>query len=213
MTVPRVQTSREGRAIHISGYDRTVLDYYPTPDWVTETLLRHVPLRGPVWEPCCGDGAIARVLEGQGHQVVGTDLAARGYGRSGVDFYRQQAFPSGCHAMVTNPPYGDGVVFESGRTSPNALPGFVRHALALTRKANGQLALLVRLQWIAGARASAIISSGPLSRMVVLTRRIRWFDRGPGTTNGQHNHAWLFWDFAHGDSPPELVFGGTEGEG
>ncbi len=200
------------RPIHISNFDRQAFDYYPTPDWVTETLLRHVPLRGPVWEPCCGDGAIARVLERNQHRVVATDLEDRGFGQGGVDFYEQLAFPDGCKAMVTNPPYSDSGERPAGqRMSPNALPRFVRHALELTRQANGQLALLVRLQWIAGLRASTIISSGPFSRMVVLTRRIRWFDRGPGTTNGQHNHAWLFWDCAHDpDQPPALIFGGHE---
>jgi hypothetical protein len=52
-----------------------------------------------------------------------------------------------------------------------------------------------------------VISSGPLSRVIVLTRRILWFDNGPQTTNGQHNHAWLFWDYAHDRSqPPALIF-------
>jgi hypothetical protein len=200
-------TTWDARPIHISGYDRQALDYYPTPDWVTQTLVRHVPLRGPVWEPCCGDGAISRVLERNGHEVVPTDLSDHGYGQGGVDFYQQMQFPPGCRAMVTNPPYGDGGVWNHKRNSPNALPNFVRHALELTQRANGQLALLVRLQWIAGARASAIISSGPLSRMVVLTKRILWFDNGPQTTNGQHNHAWLFWDCAHdGSAAPGLVF-------
>ena len=50
----------EFRPIHISGYDRQSHDFYPTPDWVTEALLKRVTLNGPVWEPCCGDGEIGR---------------------------------------------------------------------------------------------------------------------------------------------------------
>jgi hypothetical protein len=113
------------------------MDYYPTPDWVTQTLLRNVPLAGPVWEPCCGDGAIARVLQGDGNQVIPTDLVDRGFGRGGVDFYAQKAFPPDCRSMVTNPPYGDGGDWSYKRTSPKALPNFVRHALELTERANG----------------------------------------------------------------------------
>jgi hypothetical protein len=199
---------KEARPIHISGYDRKSQDYYPTPDWVTETLVRHVPLRGPVWEPCCGDGAIARVLQRHRHRVEATDLADWGFGRPGIDFFAQQDFPAGCKAMVTNPPYGDGGEIERGRKSPSGMLRFVRHALALTQRANGQLALLVRFQWLAGRRASTVISAGPLSLVVVLTHRITWFDHGPSTNAGQHHHAWLFWDCAHDPSaPPSLIFG------
>ena len=57
---------RDARPIHISGYDRQENDFYPTPDWVTEALLNSVELRGPVWEPCCGDGSMVRVIESRG---------------------------------------------------------------------------------------------------------------------------------------------------
>lgn len=204
----------EFRAIHISGYDRQTHDFYPTPDWVTQALLAQVTLTGPVWEPCCGDGAMARVLERGGHQVVATDLVDRGFGTGGVDFFECQAFPPGCRAMVTNPPYGDGGELIRATNASLAMLRFVRHALTLTVRAEGQLALLVRFQWLAGKRAATLISSGPLARIVVLTKRIRWFDMGEKTTTGQHHHAWLFWDCRHGRlSPPSLVFselGSTE---
>lgn len=195
------------RAIHISGHDRQSNDFYPTPDWVTQALLKHVTLRGPVWEPCCGDGAMARMLERAGQKVVATDLIDRGFGRGGVDFYDCTSFPAGCRTMVTNPPYGDGGQKGRPTDGPLGLQDFVRHALDLTIRANGQLALLVRFQWLAGKRAAALISSGPLSRVVVLTKRIQWFDMGERTTTGQHHHAWLFWDCSHGRLlPPSLVF-------
>jgi hypothetical protein len=197
----------EFRPIHISGYDRQVHDFYPTPDWVTEALLKHVTLRDMVWEPCCGDGAMARVLERGGRKVVATDLVDRGFGRGGVDFFACTAFPEGCRAMVTNPPYGDGGEMVRATNASVNFQRFVRHALDLTERANGQLALLVRFQWMAGKRAAALISSGPLSRVVVLTRRIQWFDMGEHTNAGQHHHAWLFWDCSHGRLlPPSLVF-------
>jgi len=200
-------SAMEFRAIHISGYDRVPQDFYPTPDWVTEALLKHATLRGPIWEPCCGDGAMARVLETAGHKVVATDLVDRGFGRGDVDFFDCSTFPPGCRSMVTNPPYGDGGDLLRPANSAASLQRFVRHALDLTMRANGQLALLARFQWIAGKRAAALISSGPLSRVVVLTKRIQWFDRGELTNTGQHHHVWLFWDCRHGGLlPPSLVF-------
>ena len=130
--VPRPRIGhRDFRPIHISGYAREANDFYPTPAWVTEALLRHVTLRGPVWEPCCGDGAIARVSESRGHLVEATDLGDRGYGRGGVDFFACGAVPDGCRAIVTNPPYGDGGAERTSRRASSQLLAFVRHAIAL----------------------------------------------------------------------------------
>lgn len=198
----------EVRAIHISGYERVSHDFYRTPAWVTEALLNNVDLRGPVWEPCCGDGAMAQVLTERGHQVVASDIVDRGYGQAGVDFYECQSIPEGCQSLITNPPYGEsGPANRSVRTSRTQMPRFARHALSLTERAQGQLALLVRLQWSAGHKASTLISSGPLDTVVVLTKRIQWFDMGPNTHNGQHHHCWLFWDYQRRTScPPRIVF-------
>ena len=71
---------RDARPIHISGYDRQENDFYPTPEWVTEALLSCVTLRGAVWEPCCGDGGMARTIAARGHQVIASDIADRGFG-------------------------------------------------------------------------------------------------------------------------------------
>ena len=204
-----IAAERESRAIHISGYDRRENDFYPTPAWVTEALLSSVTLRGPVWEPCCGDGVMARVIEESGQSVVASDLVNRGYGRPGVDFFDCEAFADGCGSMVTNPPYGDGGGSAKGVEVPGALINFVKHAIKLTERADGQLALLVRFQWMAGKKAANTISAGPLSKVVVLRKRIRWIDRGPTTKQGQHHHAWLFWDCNHERGrPPEMVFAG-----
>lgn len=195
------------RPIHISGYQRTDHDFYATPAWVTAALLKHVTLRGPVWEPCCGDGAMARVIEADGHAVHATDLSDFGFGQAGLDFFSCEQFPEGCQAMVTNPPYGDGGVNQRATNVSKSMLRFVQHAIQLTEQTNGQLALLVRFQWMAGKRASELITSGPLDTVVALTKRITWFDRGKETNQGQHHHAWLFWDCQRDRSlPPRIVF-------
>jgi hypothetical protein len=123
----RAAPALEFRPIHISGYNREVHDFYPTPDWVTAALLKQVTLHDAVWEPCCGDGAMARVLERAGHKVVATDLVDRGFGRGGVDFFACTAFPAGCRAMVTNPPYGDGGEMVRANNASLNFQRFVRH--------------------------------------------------------------------------------------
>jgi hypothetical protein len=83
---PALPPPKERRAIHYSGYDRERRDFYATPGWVTEALLQHIHFRGPIWEPCCGDGAMSGILAVHGYEVVPTDIADRGFGMPGVDF-------------------------------------------------------------------------------------------------------------------------------
>ena len=96
-----------------------------------------------VWEPCCGDGAMARVLEAHGHRVFATDLVDRSSGEAGCDFLMQSRLPDGVTAIVTNPPYG--------RTT---LHRFVDHALELTRPVGGMVAMLVNIQYRPGRRTA-----------------------------------------------------------
>ena len=195
------------RAVHVSGYEREGRDFYATPAWVTEALLKHITFRAPIWEPCCGDGAMSKVFLAHGHQVTSTDIVQRGYGRAGVDFLACRSVPPGCGAIVTNPPYGDTGTQKGQAKSSVAMLSFLRHALRLTASVNGQLALLVRLQWIAGQRAADIMSAAPFAAVIVLTRRIRWFDMGEQTNHAQHHHAWVVFDHTHpAGAPPALLY-------
>ncbi|CAH2604863.1 conserved protein of unknown function [Rhodovastum atsumiense] len=204
-------SARPGRPIHISGYDRKGRDFYATPAWVTEALLRHVRFRGRVWEPCCGTGAITTVLQRHGYEVTSTDIADHGFGTPGIDFLGCGAVPDGCRALVTNPPYGDTGSHRGQEKSPAAMLRFVEHALRLTAGVQGQLALLVRFQWVAGQRAAALMSAGPFAAVIALTQRICWFDRGADTNAAQHHHAWVVFDHAHPPGqPPALLFAGAD---
>src|SRR3954449_2785462 len=124
-----------------SGHARVPQNFYPTPAWVTEALLEtlrrwriRIP-KGRIWEPCCGDGAMARVLEDHGYSVVATDLVDRGYGEGGRDFLMESRLPDGVTAIVTNPPYG------------KLLSRIVDHALGLIQPVGGMLAMLVNIQF------------------------------------------------------------------
>jgi hypothetical protein len=206
---PRMTEARvaERRAIHVSGYHREGQDFYATPAWVTEALLQRVRFRGPVWEPCCGDGAMSTVLAAGGYAVVSTDLAERGFGTSAIDFLACRAMPEGCRSIVTNPPYGETGSHKGQAKSPLAMLAFIRHALALSASVQGQLALLVRLQWIAGRRAADALSAGPFAATIILTRRIQWFDMGARTNAAQHHHAWVVFDYAHPEgAAPALLY-------
>jgi hypothetical protein len=82
-------------------------DFYPSTPECTAVLLPHIkdfPHR--VWEPACGDGAISEVLHGAGYSVFSSDKIDRGYGDI-HDFLYSENRPF--KAIITNPPYGNGL--------------------------------------------------------------------------------------------------------
>jgi hypothetical protein len=187
------------------GYERQEKDFYPTPDWPTEALLRQpeVLLPNGIWEPCCGNGSMARVLEDHGHRVVATDLFDRGYGEGGRDFLMESRLPDGVTAIVTNPPYGRG------------LYRFVDHALELTRPVGGMVALLVNIQWQTGAENSKRLRIPAFDASVFLTKRIVWFPGNDGrpAKQPQENHCWLVWDHSRRPGPARHLFAGDGPKG
>ena len=83
---------------------RAAYEFYPTPPEATRALLSVESFEGDIWEPACGDGAISKVLEAAGYQVVSTDLIDRGYGVGGHNFLKSDN-PLAKN-IITNPPYG-----------------------------------------------------------------------------------------------------------
>ena len=81
-------------------------DFYETPPEATRALLSVESFEGAIWEPACGRGAISKVLEGAGHEVISTDLMDRGYGENRVDFLMEwrPLAPN----IVTNPAIQNG---------------------------------------------------------------------------------------------------------
>lgn len=95
-------------------WERRPHDYYATPVNAVEAIVDLLKGLGVqrVWEPACGDGRIARVLEWHGMDVTGTDFREHtGYGFGGLDFLNDDPVkkwgwePQGFDAIVTNPPF------------------------------------------------------------------------------------------------------------
>jgi hypothetical protein len=166
--------------------DRDGPDFFPTPAWATHALLDNETFEGRIWECACGDGEMARVLEGAGYAVRASDLHARGFGTAGVDFLKAARQVDN---IVTNPPY-------------NAAEAFVTHGLKLVR---GKMALLLRLAFLEGAnRANTIFLKTPPARVWIFSERITFYMKGAARAgSGTTAYAWFVWDkAAHG--PPEL---------
>jgi hypothetical protein len=167
--------------------DRDGGDFYPTPAWVTEALCGVERFEGGIWEPACGDGAMARVLERAGHHVQASDLHDRGWGSTGQDFLScgSSAMPN----IVTNPPY-------------HLAEAFTHHAIAL---ATGKVCLLLRLAWLEGVgRRKRLWNMRPPSRVWVLSPRASFFPAGDNRTKGGTTaYAWFVWDKSY-QGPPVL---------
>ena len=144
-------------------------DFFPTPPWATQALLDYERFVGAIWEPACGDGAMAQVLRARGYRVRASDLYDRGYGEAGIDFLSAAETSDN---IVTNPPY-------------NAAEGFVRSGLSNTRK---KLALLLRLAFLEGGnRYRTIFSTHPPSRVWVFSERIDVLPGGRGEERERHH--------------------------
>ena len=97
-------------------WERKPADLYPTPVNAVEAIIEMIKVLGVkrVWEPACGDGRIARVLEWHGIEVHGTDLREHtGYGQGGLDFLNDDPGEKWgwdvegmkFDAIITNPPF------------------------------------------------------------------------------------------------------------
>src|ERR1019366_3346675 len=90
------------------------LDFFPTPPWATRALMERVmPVAWgancknyKAWEPACGEGHIALVLNEYFGDLFASDI--HNYcGNNIRDFLTVGAIPSEFDWIITNPPFGD----------------------------------------------------------------------------------------------------------
>jgi hypothetical protein len=176
-----------------SEYVRRERDDYPTPAWVTGTVIPHLKAMAAtaIWEPAAGDGGMAVTLTAAGFRVVSTDL------KGGVDFL---AATRACDAIVTNPPYGKG-----GRMAER----FIERALEVTRPRHGVVAMLLKVDFDSGSTRLRFFADCPAwACKVVLLKRILWFESNGNTPSD--NHAWFVWSWRHA-GPAAIAYAGMSG--
>jgi hypothetical protein len=155
--------------------DRQKDDFYATtPECVTSLLaVENQHLKGHhVLEPCCGDGAISKLLVERGFTVTSSDLVERGYGQSGVDFLAVTS--TECTAIVTNPPF-------------KLSEEFIVHALEVLRVP--YLALLLKSQYWHATRRRALFEKHPPAVVYPMTWRPDFLHKGKPTMDCQ----WTVW--------------------
>ncbi|MGD9802539.1 MAG: hypothetical protein AB7E80_16400 [Hyphomicrobiaceae bacterium] len=179
-TAPLPQAFRLGAA-------RIPNEYYPTPPEATRALLSVERFDGSIWEPACGEGAIASVLTEAGHSVVATDLVDYGYGIPRVNFLKETR-PRARH-IVTNPPYGSGLA-----------DAFIEHSLAFARETRGTVAMLLNLSSLAHRTRTRWWQAHPPARLYAIDDIVCWPERqyGPPPTQfTRHRYFWAVWTPNH----------------
>ena len=175
---------RMGAQLHPN---RAAFEFYPTPPEATRALLSVEAFDGDVWEPACGQGHIAKVMEAYGHRVVATDLVDHGYGLAGQDFL-QNNVPLAKH-IITNPPYGRGLA-----------DAFCKHALNLTRQTGGSVAMLVAVQSLCHPTRTKFFHDNPPAVIYALDECTCWPNGIPVSRNraiAKQRYCWIVWKANH----------------
>lgn len=160
-----------GAAIAGGNGQRRDKDFYPTPDEATLALLHAWQFGNWVWEPACGDGAVARVLEARGITTESTDLVDRGYGVGGVDFLNEQVLRA--PEIITNPPF-------------RQAEAFIRHAWSLRPDT---FAFLLKMTFWNAACRLPLFTDCPPAAVFPLSWRLDFTGGGSPTMDC----AWVVW--------------------
>lgn len=174
------------------------LDYFPTPPWATRALIEKVLpqvgaradcARQQAWEPACGEGHIAGVLEEYFGTVVASDV--HDYGCDG-------RMPPGWWGFLNFLEPEDGVELPAADwiiTNPpfhKKTEGFVLRALELARVG---VAVFVRMQWLeTKGRYERIFRDRPPTVVAFFAERVplckgEWKPEGDTATA----YVWLVW--------------------
>ena len=172
-----------------SGYARVAFDQYETPEWVTRALLPHIPENANIWEPACGSGRMANVLNAVYRSDIqfGENFLSLGEGYDRKLSGDALAAWYSVNAIVTNPPY-------------NMAQDFIEHALSLMQFEKGFVAMLLRTDFDhAKSRRNLFAEHPAFAKKLVLTKRIQWFEDSKSSPS--FNHAWFIWDWQHQGAP------------
>ena len=168
------------------GDKREFADFYPTPAYVTEELLKREKFSGDIWEPACGEGHISKILGQQGYKVRSTDIIDYGYGESNINFLRDEFFARLPKAdnIITNPPF----MYATE---------FVYRAKEM---ANNKIALFLKTTFLEGVERYKIFQDQeyPLKIVYQFSRRIAF---GNSKNGGMLAFAWFVWDKDHTGRP------------
>lgn len=171
----------------MSKHERHDQDFYETPAWAIDALLRNHALRGSrVLEPCAGDGAILKVLYSRGYPGLSTVA---------VEIRKEEEDSLACLAdivhiadfltwkpscafdtIITNPPY-------------SIAQEIIEHAFEIA-DGKSEVIMLLRLGFLEAEKRYEFWQRHPVNHLYVLSARPSFTGGGTdGTAYG-----WFVWD-------------------
>ena len=162
-------------------HERQAEDYYATEPKATEWLCKLEHFAGPILEPSCGEGHIAKVLMAHGYEVECRDLVNRGFGISGKDFLAIDN-TTWQGDIITNPPYKFSLEF-------------VRKALSIIPNGH-KVAMFLKIQFLEGKARRQLFVSNPPKTVWVSSSRLKCAMNGEFDAVGSSAscYAWFVWE-------------------
>lgn len=161
-------------------------DFVRTLQEITRALLQYEDFEGSILEPCCGDGAISRVLR-EKYDVVSSDKYNYGYGNTRDLFDISEQYDN----VITNPPFTQQQLVK-------------KHLLSIVKN---KLVLLWYVKNIGNEIETR--TSENLKAVYVFTKRINWDEVKPGWLFG-----WYVWQKGYvGDITIKRINPSTQTDG
>lgn len=188
-TPPLHKTSVITSALSIVGSsrkngDREENDFYPTPSYAVEELLKRENFIGSIWECACGEGDISEVFKNKGFEVISTDLINRGYGEQ-LDFLQSDLVADN---IVTNPPYKISLDF----------------VLKAKLQCKSKIAMFLKTVWLESDARYEMFQDKefPLKTIYQFSKRVSLYKNGKKMKNsGMIAYAWYVWDKDYAGKP------------
>lgn len=176
---------RLGASNHCS-HERQPEDYYATDPKAVTLLLGLEKFKGPILEPCCGEGHISKVLLENGFKVESFDLVDRGFGK--VQDFLSDEVSSWKGDIITNPPY-------------KLANEFLNKALQIVPKGR-KVAMFLKVQFLEGKQRKEFFRKYPPKKIWVSSSRLKCGMNGDfGGANSALAYAWFIWEKGyHGET-------------
>jgi len=152
-------------------------DFYPSPPEITRAIIAAETFPGPIFEPACGDGAIAKEFEAAGYKVIASDIHPLGYGVKRDFFTVTRSLADTNISIVTNPPF-------------DLAARFIEHGLFLRPK---KLALVLKATYFHAASRRRLFEETNPAAIYPLTWRPDFLGKGRPTMDV----IWVVWRRGH----------------
>jgi len=179
-----------------SGYGPQTHEKFYTPPWVVSRDLASLwqpPRHAEIWEPCAGDGRLARAIANSFGACLASDLYPdrRQYHRvARLDFLKSRGPSAGGNfplVIITNPPYG---------VQNRLAVRFLAHALDVTEQSGGSVVMLLSFGIDAGRTRAGVFGHHPaFAAKITTSQRIRWSNIPQKDNDPSGDHALFIYEW------------------